>query len=502
MKSYLKKNKIQILIITLVFLVIWHKILYQIPIGEGYYYFDRIQIIKLQELLPDKALATYDMFPRILFTFLQPLFRDNILLYIILQFTFMFFVYQILYFTLLKITKDKLLSLGSTILFISNYIGSFSILGTGGYQRFIQRFPNLILILPAFYFLDRYLKSERRKDFVKSYFLFALSLVLAHHVVFWSWIFIIFPPINSFLRKERLSKLIKSLKISSLFLATTYILTVFDTLSKPDKHTILQFIKNTESLPQKIFYQLPIVFFPPKLLQYFLDHSKSLLFPTLLIVLVLILISIKLYRNEKKLLAIFITLTSSLLLVCFLTLYAYGGVPNPLQGVGEDRIYFVQILFTSIITGIFIKAFFGKNKILYSIVWVCLLVFTLNNNTQLIWKGMERIQYKVELERIYINYIKGKKNEFGGKPILIISQPLAETSNFIKRFYMPPETTYITFHENWQNDLTKIYFQNKDVHVIDFSYELKEGVVDAKTIQLKDLTEDFKNGNKINTFKY
>lgn len=169
-KIFLENHLLPISIIISLTFFIWHKILGQTFLGEGYFYFDKLRISMSLDI---KSLFVYDNFAKIFFNIVIPIFRDNLFWY---QFTALFLsavLYISLYFILYKITKNKILSLTSAILFSANFIGSYEMLADGNYDRFVERVPNIIPAVFSFYFLFKYCKSKKIKDFLISFILFS-----------------------------------------------------------------------------------------------------------------------------------------------------------------------------------------------------------------------------------------------------------------------------------------------------------------------------------------
>src|SRR3990167_2228426 len=106
-------------------LLVWHKVLGQMFLGEGYYYFDRTQdflALRNGRLVADKIWG-YDNLARIIFDLLPPIFKENVPLYLAFQLFVVTTLYLTFYFLLKAITKNKLLSLTATIFFLANYVG-------------------------------------------------------------------------------------------------------------------------------------------------------------------------------------------------------------------------------------------------------------------------------------------------------------------------------------------------------------------------------------------
>jgi hypothetical protein len=146
----MKTDRVHILLIILLTVVTWHKITKQTFLGESYYYFDTRQHY-LQYNIPEKLFSRYDNGARIFFDIATPLIKDDLALYMLIQLVFITILHVIL-FKVIKSITTKNTALLTVILFGISYIGSFEMNGTANYQRFVQRTPNILLLLPSFYF--------------------------------------------------------------------------------------------------------------------------------------------------------------------------------------------------------------------------------------------------------------------------------------------------------------------------------------------------------------
>lgn len=504
LKSIFKKyhtHLVPILVIGLCTLFVWYKILNQTLLGEGYHYFDhghrRFDTIN--------TFFASDTFPKLLFEFLPNIFMDNILLYIILQLLVMISLYTTLYLTIYKITKSKLIGISSSIFFLASYIGSFTMMGTGAYDRFMERVPNLIILLLSFYLLDKFFKTRVNKVLLISYLLFFLGNFLAHHSIFLVPIFLLLPfgyyIANISNKKKSKLSLIKAGLISSLFFVTTLIINSFETL-KPTRG-FLEFISTDSTLLKKIFYQIPILFIPKDLISFigkisgdstpFAQTSGMLLLP-ILIVLILGIFLVK--KRLAHSLPLYLATLLSLPVTSFLNIYAYDSSPNPLKNFGEDRIYFISSICSSIVLALLLKSFFKKATDAYKIASVIILICYISYNSQLIWKNIDLAQYKSEAMKRYLVKVDHLSPQFKEKVIIVAPPEFQWPIALIRLKYNNQNIEFMAFHTGWEKEIN--LNDKSAVFVLDYDYELLPGQnYDPNKGKFIDKTEEFRSGKEV-----
>ncbi len=505
MKRYLSmvcelffEHKVAILLITAITLVVWHKVVFQIPIGEGYYYFGLRQNIFLSTLTLDN-LKAFDFFAQLIFPFLIALFKDQIVYYMCFQLIVFLLVYYCYYFSLLVITKNKLLSISATVFFIASYVGSFTMVGTANYQRFIQRVPNLVPLLVSIVFFVLFLKSRKLKFFVYSYILFFLSLFLARFSIFLLPVFILYPIVDYFF-SDHDQKHILNLALPLPFMATSYVFSFFSIL-KPSVG-VITFALTHPQVIEKTLYQLPSILVPYDLVIFIAKHtSPPLFYPythllevSLMVVGVILLISlIKFPKKHSTLFKLYLVSIFTLLSVSFFNMYSYDGNPSPLSNFGEDRIYFIPSIFASIIWAVLIWLCFNNNPRRYKVVSSVLITLYLFLNVNQIWPKMEQIQYVSTEMRNFINYVKIMPDS---QQALIAPSHLAWPGLFVNRFYKGKDFIIDTGYDGWEERLKNIDREN--ISVIDYNFEGSNSDV-SRSAQGKviDLTEDFRRTKQI-----
>jgi len=317
-----KKNW-QAIFITAITIFVWHKLLGQTLFGEGYYYFDRGQDFITQTGKITEVRGP-DVFAKILFDILPPIFKDNIAYYLVFQLLTMIILNLTFFYTLASVTREKWLSFTATIIFSTSYIGLFEMLGTGNYQRFVQRIPNLILLFISFYFLVKYLKKAKPKDLILSYTIFALAIFLAHFSTFLLPLFLIYPLVLSLTLKNKIKSLFKNIVISTPYLLINHFLISQDPLEP--KGSLLAFL-NQNGLIEKIILQFASLNFPTFIIDKISTISQpfknGLIMLTIPVIITYILGFFLIRRQAPKLKVIYLTSLIIIPVLLLINLYIH-----------------------------------------------------------------------------------------------------------------------------------------------------------------------------------
>ena len=488
-------------IITLLTLLTWYKLLWQVPLGEGYYYFD------IQQNFSLKDVGQTDNFAKIAFDILPFVFRDNLVLYMAFQLIFMVLLNLVFYYFVKVLTKNPFVSLTATILFAVSYIASFEMLGTGNYQRFLQRIPCLIPTLLSFIFLEKYLQTQKIKNFIISIFLFALGLFLGHFSTFLTFLFVIYP----FFRLSVFKK-IKSF-FSSTFISTAYLLTNYFMISadhlKPEKG-ILDFINQIgiNVIFEKIILQITNMLVPTFVIEKIAaisnPYTSTLIALTLPLIALIILGVFLVKKRAYPLTKIYLLSITIIPILLFLNLYLgkvdpgfnmqgykyyflpqfFINMEDPLTVKG-DRYYMVPYFFISIIVSILLWSLVNKKSAKYvAIVFLSLYSFYNINN---IWKSFDYLQPVSSITRNYINYTKFISYKFNKDTYIVTNRPLLWPSSFIRLFYGDPNMQFILLEKDLEYAKDK-HIARENLFLFDYDY---------KNNKVLDLTAQYRNQGKI-----
>lgn len=491
-------HKVAILLITTITLIVWHKVFFQIPIGEGYYYFSPEQNIFLSKMTFED-LKAFDFFAQSIFPVLIALFKDHLVFYMCFQMLVFLIVYYCYYFSLFEITKNKWLSFSSTVFFIASYVGSFTMVGTANYQRFIQRVPNLIPLFMSIIFLVRFLNNRKLKYFVYSYALFVVSVFLARFSVFLLPVFIFYPIVDYFFSDQN-QKHILNLALPLPFIATSFVFSFFSVL-KPSIG-IITFALTHPHVIEKTLYQVPSILVPYDLVIFIAKHTSPLMFypythlleVSLVVVGIVLFISLLKFQNKHSaLFKLYLISILTILAVSFFNMYSYDGNPSPLSNFGEDRIYFIPSIFASVIWAVLIWLCFKKNPGRYKIMSGVLITLYLLLNVNQIWPKMNQIQYVSTEMRNFINYVKTMPDS---QQVLIAPSHLAWPGILVTRFYKGKDFIIDTGYDGWEDRLKNIDREN--ISVIDYDFE-GSNLEASRSAQGKviDITEEFRKTKQI-----
>lgn len=493
-----RDGSIVYLSIASIIILVWHKVLNQTFLGEGYFYFEKkLYLLKAWEL---PNLNDYDNFAKLFFQIVSPIFRDNLIFYLSIEIVIVVVFFWIFFAVIKYVTKDNFIAFISTVFLSTNYLALFEYIGAGNYQRFIQRFPNLIPALISFLFLWKFIYLKRARYLVLSLFFYVIAILMGHFSALILPLFVIFPTIQLFGNKIDFKKVLSNIIVCSIFVITTISLTSHS-YQKP-KYNIVDFLYTQENLIQKVFYQIPVVTVPLDLIKYigtnlpvpisepYTPIIKFLLIPCIVFY---IIGGAIVFKKLPKLGVLYLTFFLSMISVMFTYLYTDTRL-NVLKYFGQDRYYLLSSLFATILWAMILKAFFIKNKKLLIFTTTIIISLFIYYNTMHIWNHMESIQYKSEMNKELISYINENQYKYSKDSIIITPSYLHWPMPMIVRFSDKGITTDLPF-ENWQ----KVLWENKaNIFVYDYNFpsdqSLQLGVNGGRII---DLTEKFRSGVKI-----
>lgn len=468
-------NKIYLLLITIVSLLIWKPILNQVPMGEGYYYFDRCQNKFIAPKDCPTTIWQYDNLARISFQIMIPLFTDNIDLYMVAQLIIMILLYITIYIVLSKITNHKFFAFAATVTFLSSHTGSFSMMAIGNYQRFVQRVPNLIPLFVSFYYLNKYFDGKKFNNLFISLSMFVFSVFMAHHSIFMLPLFIVYIIIKSLSEKINLKSIVINIVMILMFLGSAFLLTKTDHLAP--KMGIINYTLNTPQILEKTILQIPNLLIPTEIVRYIAKNWPILpiLYPFTFVLklftiplLFLLLIAFLKAKKNTHLNILFKTSIIALPIVCFLNLYAYGdGAPHPLRDFGEDRIYFIASIYGSIVLGYIFAWLWDTKKRTLKFLSVTLLALSIIYNSYLINRDAIKLYDNSKKMESFINYIKMETADNNVNIAVVGPSHLLWPMQFVTLFYNTNDNlTFALDSSNWETSLERSNFDK--IRVLDY----------------------------------
>lgn len=482
---------------------IWHKTLNQTLWGDGYYWFnstDRGSVL----FSADWKRTPYNILMRLIFDAIIPLFRDNLVYYQLIQIILLILLSISLYFAVYKLTNKKLIAFISNMIFISNYGGIYEMIAEGNLNRFLERVPNLILVIAGIYFLAAFLENRKLINILVSWFLFSFGVYLGHFGSFVLPFYIFYPVIYSFDRKKILKSLTLGGIISSTFLIANFL--IIRNSDQRSGYALSYYLNPSQRFFEKIFLMTTPLIIPREIViniaHYFSEpvpYVSLVQIYTAILIFISIIVGICLVKIDKKIFKIYLTCILTMLTGTALMIYTDPDKYNPLKNFGAGRHVFIQSIFYSIILGSLIALLLQiKGKLIRSLTIIFILTFVLYN-TNLSWRDISSNQYLYEGQKKYLAYIKSIYPKFNSKTIVVTGTTLIQSSLFINDFYGPPYN--ITFMSAPEDIKTILNTDKKNIYVIDIDYNVtREGIFPTYGGKIIDLSDLYRSG-KIDLYK-
>lgn len=502
--KYYQNNYLAILaIIGLTFLV-WGKILNQVFLGEGYMYFARYYtFFKPQTFQDFNFIRFYDNFAKILFDIFPPFFKDNIQPYLFLELLIIIILYLSIYFVITTITKSRMVGFTTTVFFLANYVGSFYLIAEGNYQRFVQRIPNFIPVVFSFYYLYKFYDEKKIKYYFFSILFYFLALFLSHFSSIILPLFLFYPLVH--LLQEKKSRKVFLTRIITVvpFLLVTYFITTSTTNQAP-ANSFWQFLQTEPDILKRVLYQIPLITVPLDLIKF--SAQKILINPesepythvvpffTVISLIFYFFGGLIVYKRRRDLLVLY--LTSFLAMIGSMLLYVYVDTRiNPLKYFSADRFFLVPSLLAAVCWAILLQVLFIQKKLLYKIISVFILAYFVFFNTQLIWSKIDSIQYKSEMLKSFLKYVKENSSQFNSQTVIIVPSYLQWPVILITDYGNHPSIQAIVEFDGWEK---KYWDTRENVYVYDYEFDKN---IDKTTHpyagHVVDFTQNYRRGEKI-----
>jgi hypothetical protein len=501
------KKYLPAIIIALATIIVWGKTVSQVFMGEGYIYFDTgLNFSANGKII---GLERWDNFGRILFDALPPIFHDNISYYLAFQILIIIVITIVFYYLVKYFTKNTWISLSSAVIFCTSYLGLFEMIGTGNYERFAQRIPNLIPQLLAFLLLAKYFDTKKIKHYIYSLILFSLSIFMGHFSTFLMPTFVIYPIIFSIVHKSRVKKIIINILLSIPFVLLNLFLISGDIFTP--KGDFIGFIKENGigHITSQIILQISNMTLPPLLIEKIASvtssYQSTLLIMTLPIVFIFFIGLYIIRRKQKKIIIIYALSLFSLFILLFLNLYlgkvnpmhnmtgytyyflptAYSSDPSLTASLKGDRYYMLPYFFISIIASTLIYSLI-KNKKAYRLFSIIFLTGCIFYNCSLVWKNIQKIQPVSEDLKKYLSFVKTISPKLNNQSIIVVPREFLWPSLMIRAIYNYPEIKFLPNDIGWKQQITN----SKNLLLIDFYYDMtKDGKINVSQNRVIDLTD-------------
>lgn len=501
LKTFYKNNYLGLISITGLTYLVWHKILNQVFLGEGYIYFNKFApyiFISPHGLLD---IGRSDNFARFAFDISMPLFRDNIQLFLLLELILLLILYIFLYIVISSITKSKLMGFFSVVFFLANYVGSFYLIADGNYQRFIQRVPNFIPIIFSFYFLYKFFKEKNILFYFISLTFFAIAIFMSHFSSLILPLFLVYPFVQLIDQKKNLKIFLTRSLITLSFLMISFFITHWSEQTPPKN--IAQFLLTEPHLLEKVLFQIPLITVPLDIVSFLSKqlsphisepYTQLMPFFTTICIFAYSLGGLFIYKKARSLLAMYITFLLSMLGSMLLYMYVDSRL-DPLKYYGADRFFIVPSMLAAIAWGIVFGTIFNKKGYVYKLLILAIISLFIYYNTSLIYKHIDAIQYKSETLKSFIRYVKARSSEFNNQTVIIVPSYLQWPAPLITEFGDHPGIIVKSEFDGWE----KYYWDVKEnVYVFDYEYEKNlDKITHPKAGHVVDFTNNYRNGENI-----
>jgi len=494
--------------------IVWHRILFLTPIGEGGYLYFYYQNSYLKELGASISRGQFSDFFRydfgafLFFGTLGPIFRDNFLLYQIIIFFTLIILSTLFYFMVYELTGKKSAAFFGASIFGLNYNSIYEMFAFGSYANFFQRVFFLILLFPSFILFLKFINTKKIYYYFVSLILLVLSILLAHFNFFsvpFLWIYILcLILIKKMTFKKR--ALLFSMNLFYLMVAIfiLYIPLILNLVSwLNNKENILEFIvKNVNAITVQFLRQLTLLsipdFFIRQILPFFnMSYSAGIIYNHgiqylyLPVFLIYFLTLVFLFKREKKLRPVIIASLIFLPIVFTLNLYMRGEDTISHLETG-NRYAFIPSIGFATFWGIFLASIYDKSKIaritiyFLIVIWVSSQVFSVNR------KLNEESVHNVATKKI-MAYFKSTLHPKLKDDSIVFTPSLVGDwgSNYLNMFYGKKRTIFIPRMDpeiEWKTEgirhSFKRSFDPKKDFIIYYDYNSKEVV---------DVTKNYKN---------
>ena len=490
----MQKILLHLSLLTSLIVIIWHKTLSQGLWGDGFYWFN--PLLRSYHIFPlDLAHPVYNSLSREIFNIIIPLFQDSQTSYQLFQIILLILLTVAIYFAVLKLTAKTTLAFVSCIVFVSNYGGMYEMIAEGNLNRFLERVPNLIIVILGVYFLASFLQTKKPTHLFLSWLLFTVGLYLGHFASFILPFFLFFPVIYLFTLKKPIKSLTIGLAIALLFGISNFII-----IRNSDQRSGLPlsfYLDPNQKFIEKTFLMTTPLIVPREIVIN-LAPTFSIRNPYLPLVriytIALIPISIAigswLYRHDKKLAKLYLACILSILGGTALMIYTDPVKYDPYKNFGAGRHMFIQSIFYAIaLTSVIITFLQKHNKIFFPALFLFLTIFVVYN-TNLSWRDIAAYQYLYEGNRKFFTYIKTLYPKFNSNTVVVLGSTLMHASSFLTVNYGPPFVNYISAPE----DIQKFVPQDKsNVYLIDINYNpTPDGYYLPERVKIDDFTNLFR----------
>lgn len=447
----MKKILPSVLIFIFTF-IIWKPVLNQALIGEGPIYFNPPYVTML-DTDPLKVLwSRHDSQALLFFQIAGYTFKDNMKLYMLFLIIGASFVSICLYFLIKKLTGSSITSSIAVIFFVTNYVGSYEILGLGYYQWFIQRVPNFGIAFLSLISLAVFFEKRRKFLYYLAVILYTIAVFLARYTILILPLFIFYIIfVNTFDPKKNNKKLFLVLCTSIPFIVVTYIL--YKAQSLVTGSAEITSIRQLLAIIPNVFYQTTYLTFPflKSFSRYISNPITTITIPLIFIYIISTLFVIKKDKTKNKSLsAITLSIALSIPLSILISI-----VLNPvfLPYYDSSRYLYYTSLLTSSFWGIIIWQLIKLKKIIFLPVCLIIIVLWVIYNINILNYNFQNWDDKFPPVLKTFNYMKINISNVKPNSLIIVPANLGNYgSGMLKYFYGENNINYMPFDKDTNFD--------------------------------------------------
>lgn len=381
MKDFLQSHLndfLLILIILLIAFYVWYPLTQFALTGLGFIYLSKyFQAMHFSGVFD---LASFYWFAIVQGIVYSNLFTTNMSLYFWTELIVMFGTFIFFYILILTLLNNRLIAFIATLMFSVNFFGSIDMFASGIYPWFQERIPLMLLLIPSFLFLHKYLIKKDRRYIISSLILYFLGLGIGHWGVLFTAPYFFYPFFWAFFQKPRKFKYVSNMTfVGGIYLLISVFFIFIQNLILPAAGPYWGFMEfllqpGNYQYPEKIFRQLvywssysPIFeimknglpLYPPSPLYFFINPADSMRYAGV-VAIVYTIVSLIIYLKLPKYRALLLTVIISVLSMFYLN--AYFGRYEILNQPGSNRYLYLPTYLLVIFWSLFLVAIFQKNK--------------------------------------------------------------------------------------------------------------------------------------------
>lgn len=255
-----------------------------------------------------------------------PWFGANLHSYLKLEFIIILIIAILFYITVYTVTKSKFIAFSATLIQSLSYLGNWSMY-TGWYAYIFERLPSMLILLPSFILLHKYLVNNKIKILLLSVLIYLFGVGLWHWGLLLTGLFASYPFFYGIFYKRK--KMIIYVLISLFFVIISQFFVLMQSVYEPvyggNNHSILRVILGNgkhemEENISLVFRQLTYLSQYPQITNLFI--SRLFTYPQILFDNSLALYSNFSYRFAKD------TQPLIIIMYIFITIFTYFTLPK------------------------------------------------------------------------------------------------------------------------------------------------------------------------------